>query len=298
MSRSCDDPDEMRRPDEPDDRTAESILRGHTAALEGDDRVLAEALSSLRVEAHVQPQPSPELLQVFAEGTGAQEARTAEPSAGPVPATAGPLLRGGSGLRRRLARVAGLSLGAKLALAGAAAAAAAGGAGAAGMMPGQVQDPPPTEPAEEAEADFGREIADEAADREGMDGQDVADRARQLRGEHGTEADPPGVEHGDETGQEAREQGGENGDRGLQEADEHTEQAPESVPQSGDEGRDRAEEQTADAPAEQRSDDSRAPEDVPGAPDVVQQQADRDDGTDEAPARRDDDQRRDTSRRP
>jgi hypothetical protein len=248
---SCDDGDEMRRDPELDDRTAEDILHGRVAALEGDDRMLAEAMTALRAEARTPPRPSAQLLEVFSEGVGEQA----------VPVACG--MRGGSRRteRRPVARLAGLGLLTKAVLAGTAAAAVAiAGAGAAGVLPDQPNDPPPAGPAEESEADVGLDIADEAT-RDRVVGQDVADEVRQMR-EHAAQRD----EAGDESGQEARDLRGENSQPGLDRAGEHTDRAPGSVPESDGTAGERADDRTGDTPAEQRGSDTPAPRAPPPGP--------------------------------
>jgi hypothetical protein len=200
MGSSCDDAG-MGRDRDLDDRLVEDILQGRVDQSRGEHRRLAETVRLLRSEVAAEPvpQPSEALLQIFALGVSEDDAEGA-PLTAPSP-VADPAARAGRAplLRRPLAKIAGLSLFMKLVLGGAAVAAAAvGGAGVAGVLPGQ-DGPAPTDDVESAEeADFGREIAEDAQDG-GVDGADVAERARQLRDDHRrTWADHParGIDDG------------------------------------------------------------------------------------------------------
>ena len=197
MSPPCDDAGEMERDPALDDRTAEDVLRGHTAALGEEHRELVDVVAALRRDAAAPPRPNAELLRVFSEGLPQD----------PAASVVGTAVGAGFSLRRSLAKVAGLSVVAKLALAGAAAAGAVvGGAGAAGVLPGQGSD---------GRADV-HDVADDAVTEPGDlgEGPDMArdDHAEEPagRGDRGADADQQpseraetseSPESGDTTGQ-------------------------------------------------------------------------------------------------
>lgn len=143
MSQPRDHADEMRHSPLVDDRHAENLLRGRTVGAADPDRELAGVIEVLRQERTVPPQPDDELMRVFSDGISDQDAAAWAPA---VPeAAAGRALGWSSRLRRAaqpvVARLAAMSLMAKLGLASSAVAAAAvGGAGAAGILPGQSGD--------------------------------------------------------------------------------------------------------------------------------------------------------------
>lgn len=300
MSASCDDPDEMRRDHGLDERTTEDILRGRTTALDGTHRELAETIAVLRAQAIERPQPNDELLHMFAGGIDVPDALAAPAAASETTVASGRLGHGRLILRKRLARLAGIGLVAKIALAGTAVAATAvGGAGAAGILPGQGDDPPPAEPAEEAEADFGQDTADDATE-DSVDGQDIADEARQLRD---AAADASRDDRSGQTEQEPREKGvgadetgpDEADEPGAEEARERTAEAPDPVPQSGNDGRRQADERTEDPPVEEH-DSEAAVTDPSSNGDSGQQQRETDGGAKAQADRQDDEHDRDAGK--
>ena len=272
MSHSYDDVD-MGRDHGLDDRTAEDILRGRAEAASAEHQGLADALNAIRHSASAQPRPSEQLQSIFANGIAEDElaeAPSTVPAKRPLPAM---LARGGASLRGSVAKVAGLSLLVKLTLGGmAVAAAGVGGAGMAGVLPGQDE----REPAEEA--DVGQDIADEAVDEGGVDGEDISERVREPRGdEPGGElppdwsrdvgdqvddADGPGEAPRDHADDEA-DRGLDEADRGLDEADGRTGQTPaeEWTPGTSDDPR-----ETADDHAEPSSSEDRDRPDAGGEP--------------------------------
>ena len=268
MSHSYDHPD-MGRDHGLDDRTAEEILRGRADAVGAEHQGLADALNAIRHSASAQPRPSEQLQSIFANGIAEDEladAPSTAPATRPRPAV---LARGGASLRGSVAKVAGLSLLVKLTLGGAAVAAAGvGGAGMAGVLPGQ--DRPEPEPAEEA--DVGQDIADEAVEEDGVDGQDVSERVREPRGdepggelppdwsrdvsERGDEArdDAEGTDRTDRPGEDPRDHAHEEAERGLDEADERTGDTPaeDRTPDTADDARDDADDRAGQRSGEDR----------------------------------------------
>jgi hypothetical protein len=257
-----------------DDRTAEDILRGRADAVGAEHQGLADALNAIRHSASAQPRPSEQLQSIFANGIAEDEladAPSTAPAKRPPPAV---LARGGASLRGSVAKVAGLSLLVKLTLGGVAVAAAGvGGAGMAGVLPGQ--DGPEPGPAEEA--DVGQDIADDAIEEGGVDGQDVSrevsERVREPRGDEpggelprdwGWDIDDQ-ADDADEPGEDPRDHAPEEADRGLDEAERRTEDAPagERTPDTADDAR-----EDADDRAERRSGEDRAP--VEGQPEDQQ----------------------------
>lgn len=250
-----------------DDRLAEELLRGRPHAVPADHRGVAQTLAAIRHAATATPRPSDELREVFEQGV-AEDAAHEVPAAAPSPSRTTPALlrRGRLALRGPVAKVAGLSLLMKVTLGGmAVAAAGVGGAGAAGFLPGQGG----AEPAEEA--DVGGEIADDAIEEGGVDGEEVAERVREPGGQPtgGESTDAPvRPDEPDEDGrEEADEHADEHADDGLEEAEQRTgdapaddqrEQAPDETPRSddgrdegdqrGDDGRDEADPRGDDAP--------------------------------------------------
>lgn len=252
MSPPDDDTDDMRRDPDPDDRLAEELLRGRRAAVPEDDAPVIDALDAIRASTARRPRPSQELLRVFAEGVGTEEAPTTAPST--TTRSGGALARGGRrrlALGRRTARVAGLSLALKLGLGAAATAAIAGGAGVAGVLPGQS---PVTE---DADVEVG------PADDPAHDGE---------AGTTGRADDLPPARGGAGPPDEVRVPGGNEADGGLDEGDGRPEgTAPATPPQSGEDGREHAEDRTDEAPA------------APGPADRPATRAPADPGGEEAP---------------
>lgn len=230
MSAPYDDGD-MGRDHALDDRLTEEILRGRPDAVPSDHRGVAQALAAIRhaATATATPRPSDELRAVFEHGVEEGAAHEV-PAAAAAPSRTTPALlrRGRLALRGPVAKVAGLSLLMKVTLGGmAVAAAGVGGAGAAGFLPGQGG----TEPAEEA--DVGREIADDAIEEGGVDGEEVAERVREPGGQPtgGQPTDAPVLPgEAEEPGEDGREQADEHADDraddGLEEAEQRTGEAP------------------------------------------------------------------------
>jgi hypothetical protein len=253
-----------------DERSVEALLLGRMEAVPDELLPLAGALQRLRSSTG-DPQPSAELLRVFAHGVGGEAVDTAPAYTEMSRSEPNPIEKGRTIMRTFIARAAGLSLAAKLGL-GTAVAAAAVGAGAAGGLGGDGEVPA----AEQAE--FGHEVAETAVEEGGVDGEEVAAEARQ-RGEEqrdgwqsqtarehvqqdredrrdnasetGQQASDAGSDNASETGQRARERGAENGlDTARENTDERA-RVPESVPQSGEEGRQHAEERVGQTPAQE-----------------------------------------------
>jgi hypothetical protein len=247
-----------------DDRTVERLLRGDATGQRDEHAQLAAALGVLRSQAsaHSAPRPNEELLRIFAEGLGDDE-----PAAAAAPAPADPVASSAPGGRLRravrgpLARLAGLSLLVKVALGGAAVAAAAvGGAGVAGVLPGQDADaretdePGAAEPAElPEEAEFGRQVADDATDG-GVDGR--------VLSEERTRSGPQRPQHlmSEEPADRAEQQSGETSrsddapdaddrERGLDRAEERRADPPES---RGADNRTEGEQRRSETPAGER----------------------------------------------
>jgi hypothetical protein len=283
-----DDHQDMGRDHDLDDRIAEELLRGRADAVGAEHRSLADALDAIRHTASAQPSPTEQLQSIFAHGLSEDDLADV-PS--PAPATRqrpAAVHRRGS-LRGSVAKVAGLSLLVKLALGGmAVTAAAVGGAGMAGVLPGQ--DPPATEPAEEAEV--GQEIADEAVEEGGVDGQDVSqqlpERVREPRGDEPGGQLPPDWSsepdgHPDDAqlpGADPRDHAPEDAERGLDEAEQRRQDAPteQRTPDTANDAR-----EEADDRAELRPDTDR--DLAPADPGAEEERPGQDSGTD-APADR------------
>ena len=240
MSHPFDHPD-MGRNHGLDDRTAEEILRGRADAAGAEHQGLADALNAIRHSASAQPRPSEQLQSIFANGIAEDELAEAPSTAPTKRALPTVLARGGASLRGSVAKVAGLSLLMKLTLGGMAVAmAGVGGAGMAGVLPGQ--DRP--EPEATEEADVGQEVADEAIEEGGVDGQEISERVREPRGdEPGGQAPPDSRSDVSDRADEADRPDGDPGDQ----ADD-----------PGERGLDEAEHRTGDTPAEERAPDTTA----------------------------------------
>lgn len=253
MGSSYDHPDEMRRDRDFDDRLVEDLLRGRTDRVGEQHRDLADLLASIRDRAQVSPRPDSELRHVFAEGV---EAGATTPAARPARRRAG-AARSRPLVRRGAARVAGLSLLAKVALSGAVATAAVGGAGAAGVLPGQTGDVgeqddvedvgtgqeepahgPTTEPGGSDATEPGRPGGGDLSG----DGGRRGDGGRPGDGRPGASVDEDDAERDEE-------------DPGPAERGGQPDGPAEGRPDSEEEGRDEAEDRTADTPASDRAGD-------------------------------------------
>jgi hypothetical protein len=260
-----DDHMDMGRDHDLDDRTAEELLRGRADAVGTEHRALAAALDTIRHAASARPRPDEQVQSIFAHGIG-QDELAGEPASAHVERTRPAAARGRVSLRGSLAKVAGLSLLVKLTLGGMAVAAA--GAGVAGVLPGQ--DRPDPAPSDESE--IGQEVADEAVEEGGVDGQEISERVREPRGdEPGGQLPPHWSDRADDRGDERRDPAADVDGPGADPRD--------HAPEDADRGLDEADRRTGDAPARERSPDAAG-----DAREQGEEHGERRSGEDQAPA--------------